>query len=171
SASDPLVDVDLLTRRELHQRLLVPGAASDGAADAPPLPRVVRGPDVDDPHTEELLDGVADLDLVRVPRHDERVGPAVLRIRLRQVGGPFRDHRPEDHLPWITHSPPPPPHARAPRPRSRPYRTTARRRRTPRRTAGPRRPGCSGPTGRRAADARPSAAAHCPRRRRPLGAR
>src|SRR5690606_21090496 len=115
---------------------------------------VVRGPHVLDAHPEEPLDRMSDLDLVRITRHDERVAPPVLGIRLAHLRRALRHDRADDHFPRITHAPPPPPDP-APTPRSPACPPTARRRRTPARTASPVRPAGSETTDRPTACARP----------------
>src|SRR5512140_219695 len=76
--SDPLVDVDPLALDELHDGLLVAGAPTEAAPDATPLAAVVQRVHRGDLHAEETLHRVADLDLVRILRHDERVRVLVL---------------------------------------------------------------------------------------------
>src|SRR4051794_30466642 len=63
------------------------------------LALAIQGVDLDDLDAEERLDGLADLDLVGIGMHDERVDAGVeQRVRL------LRHHRLEDDVPCVLHS-------------------------------------------------------------------
>src|SRR5688572_11234038 len=86
-------DLDRLARAQLHQGALPGLGLASGPAAAPRLAAHARGVDRLDVHVEQLLDGLADLDLVGRERHAEVVGVALGRV----VGGLLGDHRLLDH--------------------------------------------------------------------------
>src|SRR5690606_217252 len=110
--SAPLVHVDAFAFRQLDQRLLVRRTPPQPAADAAKLAPIVHRAHVLHAHAEHRLDRLADLDLVRVPRHDEGVRVTA----VRELGRTLRHDRPDHDAPRVTHGPPPP-RARAPTPR------------------------------------------------------
>src|SRR4051812_10710705 len=88
-----LEDRDLVARAHLHDRLLPRPRATGGQAAALGLGLHRGGADLDDAHVEELLDRLADLRLVRVRVHAERV----LVVRSEHVAL-LADDRADDDL-------------------------------------------------------------------------
>src|SRR5262245_58754109 len=92
--SDALEELDAVAGLQLDDRLLPARPAAAAGTAALRLALDGQDPDVGHRHVEELLDGPADRDLVRVGEHAERV----LVVRLGQPERLLRDHRPHHHV-------------------------------------------------------------------------
>src|SRR4051812_25760409 len=107
-----LEELDVLAGGERHDRLLPGRRAAGEATHALLLAANHAGADVDDIHVPQLLDGVANLDLVRVASHLEeelrfdRLGRQViagLPAGLLQPGALLREEGALDDQLWCSH--------------------------------------------------------------------
>src|SRR5262245_45701437 len=121
-ALDSLEELDRLASLQRDDRLLPVGAAADEATDPLLLAAHRLRPHVDHVDVEQLLDGVADLDLVGVTRHLEEDLLLELLVRLRldvpaaglaEAGPLLREEGALDNGLGCPHLPTPPPSSSA----------------------------------------------------------
>src|SRR2546421_10345812 len=98
-ALEALEDRDLLAGGDLHDRLLPRARAPGGQSSPLGLGLHALGPDADDLHVEQRLDGLADLGLVSGGMHAEDVLP-----RRGEHIALLRDNRSDDHLAGLHHT-------------------------------------------------------------------